>query len=120
MKVNCFHRTYSILSNIIADISFSSSLTLPSIYSLALVDNSFQSNSNANNLEKKQRAFDKTISEWQARIYDLQSDLENAQKETRSYSAELFRVKAQLEEVHDVSEALRRENKNLAGMAMQI
>lgn len=75
----------------------------------------FQANANANNLEKKQRAFDKTVAEWQAKYNDLQVELENAQKEARGYSAELFRVKAQLEEAHDTAEALRRENKNLAG-----
>lgn len=74
-----------------------------------------QSNANANNLEKKQRAFDKTITEWQAKCNDLQMELENAQKEARGYSAELFRVKAQVEESNDSVEALRRENKNLAG-----
>lgn len=42
-------------------------------------------------------------------------ELENAQKEARGYSAELFRVKAQVEEAQDSVEALRRENKNLAG-----
>ena len=51
---------------------------------------------------------------------DLQSELENAQKEARGYSAELFRVKAQLEEAHDTVEALRRENKNLAGEAYSV
>lgn len=78
-------------------------------------DDFFQANANSNNLEKKQRAFDKTIAEWQAKCNDLQSELENAQKEARGYSAELFRVKAQLEEANDTAEALRRENKNLAG-----
>jgi predicted nuclease with TOPRIM domain len=42
--------------------------------------------------------------------------LEVSQKEARSYSAELFRVKAQVEEGQDSVDALRRENKNLAGM----
>jgi septal ring factor EnvC (AmiA/AmiB activator) len=74
-----------------------------------------QANANANSLEKKQRAFDKTIQEWQSKVADLQSELENAQKEARSYSAELFRCKAQYEESQDSVEALRRENKNLAG-----
>ena len=74
-----------------------------------------QSNANANQLEKKQRAFDKTIAEWQAKVNDLQSELEQAQKEARSYSAEIFRLKAQVEESHDQVESLRRENKNLAG-----
>ena len=76
---------------------------------------SLQANANANSLEKKQRAFDKTIQEWQSKVADLQSELENAQKEARSYSAELFRCKAQYEESQDSVEALRRENKNLAG-----
>ena len=48
---------------------------------------------------------------------DLQSEFENSQKEARGYSAELFRVKAQVEEAHDSMDALRRENKNLAGEA---
>ena len=74
-----------------------------------------QANANANALEKKQRVFDKTIQEWQSKVADLQSELENAQKEARSYSAELFRCKAQYEESQDSVEALRRENKNLAG-----
>lgn len=75
----------------------------------------FQSTAHANNLEKKQRNFDKVVSEWQHKCNDLQAELENAQKEARSYSAELFRVRAQCEEVGDTVESLRRENKNLAG-----
>jgi len=75
-----------------------------------------RSNANANNLEKKQRNFDKTLAEWAARVKDLQAELENAQKESRSYSAELYRTKAQFEESNDTIESLKRENKNLAGM----
>jgi hypothetical protein len=75
-----------------------------------------RANANANNLEKKQRGFDKTIAEWEARVRDLQTELENAQKEARSYSAELYRTKAQAEEANDTIDSLKRENKNLAGM----
>lgn len=70
-------------------------------------------------MEKKQRGFDKTVAEWKSKVNDLQLELEAAQKEARSYSAELFRVKAQVEESQDSVEALRRENKNLAGMYMR-
>lgn len=70
-------------------------------------------------MEKKQRGFDKTVAEWKSKVNDLQLELEAAQKEARSYSAELFRVKAQVEESQDSVEALRRENKNLAGTYMR-
>jgi chromosome segregation ATPase len=68
-----------------------------------------------NTLEKKQRVFDKTVQEWQGKCNDMQRELENSQKESRGYSAELFRTKAQFEESGDAIESLRRENKNLAG-----
>lgn len=74
-----------------------------------------QANANSNQLEKKQRAFDKTTGEWQAKVNSLQSELETAQKESRGYSAELYRIKASVEEYQDSVGALRRENKNLAG-----
>lgn len=74
-----------------------------------------RSSANANNLEKKQRAFDRTIGEWQSRVKDLQTELENAQKEARSYSAELYRTRAQWEESNSTIESLKRENKNLSG-----
>ena len=45
---------------------------------------------------------------------DLQVELENSQKESRGYAAELFRAKAQNDELADLVESLRRENKNLA------
>lgn len=70
-------------------------------------------------MEKRQRGFDKTIQEWKDKVSELQVELEGAQKEARSYSAELFRVKAQVEESQDSIEALRRENKNLAGTNLQ-
>uniref|UniRef100_A0A1I8HF45 Paramyosin n=1 Tax=Macrostomum lignano TaxID=282301 RepID=A0A1I8HF45_9PLAT len=41
-------------------------------------------------------------------------DLESTQRESRGYSAEIFKLKAQLEEARDQTEAVRRENKSLA------
>ena len=76
---------------------------------------STQSTSNANNLEKKQRAFDKTVQEWKTKVKDLEIEIDRSHKETRNYSTELYRVKAQLEEAQDGTESLRRENKNLSG-----
>ncbi|KAH3748233.1 hypothetical protein DPMN_182671 [Dreissena polymorpha] len=66
-------------------------------------------------LEKRNKSFDKVIADWQLKVRSLQSELENAQKESRSYSAELFRVKTQYEEVIVTVDSLRRENSNLSG-----
>ncbi|KAH3707418.1 hypothetical protein DPMN_066824 [Dreissena polymorpha] len=65
-------------------------------------------------LEKRNHSFDKVIADWQLKVRSLQSELENAQKESRSYSAELFRVKTQYEEVIVTVDSLRRENSNLS------
>ncbi|KAL4239976.1 hypothetical protein ACF0H5_000772 [Mactra antiquata] len=73
-----------------------------------------RANATVNQLEKRNRSFDKTIAEWQAKVRSVQSEFENAQKESRSYSAELYRIKIQFEESGDTNEALKRENKNLA------
>ena len=74
-----------------------------------------RSSANANNLEKKQRVFDRTIGEWHSKVKDLQVELENAQKEARSYSAELYRTRSQWEESISTIESVKRENKNLSG-----
>ena len=42
-------------------------------------------------------------------------ELENAQKESRSYSAELYRTRSQWEESLSTIETVKRENKNLSG-----
>jgi len=65
--------------------------------------------------EKRQRQFDKLVEEWKRKVADLQIELENAQKESRSNAADSYKSKAQLEEVQETIEALRRENKNLSG-----
>jgi chromosome segregation ATPase len=64
--------------------------------------------------EKRQRQFDKLVDEWKKKVTDLQSELDNSQKESRVNAAEAYKYKAQLDETQEVIEALRRENKNLS------
>lgn len=66
-------------------------------------------------MEKRQRAFDKTVHEWESKVAGLNADLDVSQAESRNFSAELFRVRAQFEESNDVIASVRRENKNLSG-----
>merc|ERR1711887_521068 len=63
--------------------------------------------------EKKQRNFDKIISEWKIKIDDLALEYDNSQKEVRSFSTELFRIKACYEENLAAFDSVKRENKNL-------
>ena len=74
-----------------------------------------QANALASALEKKQKSFDKVIAEWKAKVDDLAAELDASQKECRNYSTELFKMKAAYEEGQEGLEAIRRENKNLAG-----
>jgi len=55
------------------------------------------------------------IADWQLKVNSLKVELENSQKESRSYSAELFRVKNSYEELNSTVDSLRRENGNLSG-----
>ena len=74
-----------------------------------------QTTSIANQAEKRQRSFDKVIDEWKRKVADLQSELDKSQKEFRTTAADVYRLKAALEESNDTTEAVRRENKNLTG-----
>jgi len=65
--------------------------------------------------EKRQRQFDRLVDEWKRKVVDLQTELDNSQKESRSNAAESYKYKAQLDENREVIDALRRENKNLSG-----
>ena len=73
-----------------------------------------RANSNASTIEKKQKQFDKLIGDWKQKCEDITAELDISQKEARSFSTELFKMKSQYAESQEVSEALRRENKNLA------
>lgn len=74
----------------------------------------------ANQAEKRQRAFDKTIDEWKRKVADVQSELERSNAEGRGNAAEVYKLRAQMDETGDTIEALRRENKNLSGIFMSI
>ena len=76
---------------------------------------SVQTTSVANQAEKRQRSFDKVIEEWKRKVADLQGELERSQRESRSHAAEVYKLRAQLDETHETIEAVRRENKNLTG-----
>jgi len=70
--------------------------------------------------EKRGRAFDKTIDEWKRKVADLQSDMENSQRESRTNAAEVYRLRTLMEEQNDSMETLRRENKNLSGYTQNV
>ncbi|XP_043540483.1 myosin heavy chain, skeletal muscle-like, partial [Chiloscyllium plagiosum] len=55
------------------------------------------------------------LSEWKQKYEEAQSELEAAQKEARSLSTELFKLKNAYEESLDHLETLKRENKILQG-----
>nr|XP_019956885.1 PREDICTED: myosin-1-like [Paralichthys olivaceus] len=72
-----------------------------------------RSNAAAAVLDKKQRNFDKVLSEWKQKYEESQCELESSQKEARSLSTELFKLKNSYEESIDHLETMKRENKNL-------
>jgi predicted nuclease with TOPRIM domain len=55
------------------------------------------------------------LSEWRQKYEECQSELESSQKESRSLSTELFKLKNSYEEAIDHLETLKRESKNLQG-----
>lgn len=76
-----------------------------------------QSNAAAAALDKKQRAFDKLAAEWNQKNEELQLELDNSQRESRSYMTELYKLKTAYEESQDQMETVRRDNKTLTGTA---
>merc|ERR1711931_368976 len=67
-----------------------------------------------NAMEKKARQFDKIVAEWKSKVDSLSMDLDNAQKDCRIASAELFRVKNAYEESILQLDEVRKENKSLS------
>lgn len=53
------------------------------------------------------------LAEWKQKYEESQAELEGSQKEARSLSTELFKMKNSYEEALDHLETLKRENKNL-------
>merc|ERR550539_691532 len=67
-----------------------------------------------NSMEKKAKQFDKIVGEWKVKVDRLSFDLDNAQKETRNASSDLFKVKSAYEESVTQLDEVRRENKTLS------
>lgn len=73
-----------------------------------------RANTCATSMEKKQKQFDKLIADWRQKCEDITMELEVSQRESRLLSAEMFKLRAQYEESLELTESVRRENKNLA------
>ena len=67
-----------------------------------------------NSMEKKAKQFDRIVGEWKVKVDSIGMDLDNAQKETRNASSELFRVKSAYEESVLQLDEVRRKNKTLS------
>merc|ERR1711971_27677 len=67
-----------------------------------------------NAMEKKAKQFDRIVGEWKQKVDGTIMDLDNAQKETRNASSDLFRVKSAYEEAVLQLGEVRRENKTLS------
>merc|ERR1719370_1804672 len=65
-------------------------------------------------LQKRSRNFEKVIAEWKMKTDDLSHDCDAAQLESRTYSGELFKAKAQYDESLEHLDVIRRENKGLS------
>lgn len=55
------------------------------------------------------------LAEWKQKFEESQTELESSQKESRSLSTELFKLKNAYEESLEHLETFKRENKNLQG-----
>merc|ERR1711892_120956 len=65
-------------------------------------------------MEKKAKQCDRIVGEWKVKVDGIGKDLDEAQKETRNISSELFRVKNAYDESVLQLEEVRRENKALS------
>ena len=64
-------------------------------------------------MEKKAKQFDRIVGEWKGKVDSLGLDLDNAQKETRNASSDLFKIKNAYDEAIVQLDEVRRENKML-------
>ncbi|XP_015250028.1 PREDICTED: myosin-7B-like [Cyprinodon variegatus] len=71
-------------------------------------------------LDKKQRTFDKLLSDWKMKFEESQMELETSQRDSRSLSTELFKLKSSYEEALDHLETVKRENKNLQDEILEL
>uniref|UniRef100_A0A0N5BY94 Myosin head n=1 Tax=Strongyloides papillosus TaxID=174720 RepID=A0A0N5BY94_STREA len=65
-------------------------------------------------LEKKHGGFDKIIDEWKRQVDDLSMDIEKANNESRSATAETYALQSTSTQLSEQIDELRRENKVLA------
>merc|ERR1711884_747682 len=64
--------------------------------------------------EKRGKNFDKVLGEWQSKAADVSAEVAASQDEGRTYTSELFRLKAAQDEALEQLDIVKRENKNLA------
>ena len=55
------------------------------------------------------------LSEWKLKYEEAQAELDGSQKESRSLSTEVFKIKNSYNEALEHLEVLKRENENLQG-----
>ena len=65
-------------------------------------------------MEKKAKQFDRMVGDWKIKVDGLTKDLNSAQNETRTVSAELFKHKNAYDEACLQLDEVRRENKSLS------
>ena len=65
-------------------------------------------------MEKKAKQFDRIVGDWKIKVDGLAKDLDTAQNEARTVSAELFKHKNAYDEASLQLEEVRRENKSLS------
>ncbi len=65
----------------------------------------------AKQLEQKQKSFDKIIDEWKIKLGDLNVELEAAQRDNRNLATDSFRLKNSQDEMAEILEGLKRENR---------
>uniref|UniRef100_A0A0N4ZXJ8 Myosin motor domain-containing protein n=1 Tax=Parastrongyloides trichosuri TaxID=131310 RepID=A0A0N4ZXJ8_PARTI len=73
-----------------------------------------------NQLEKKQRAFDKICDEWRKRVDDLQNELDAAQRTARIHVTEAHKLRTQQDSLIEQAEGIKRENKALSLEAREL
>merc|ERR1719392_284624 len=66
-------------------------------------------------MEKRAKQYDRVVGEWKMKVDSLSRDLDEAQKDTRNVSSDLFKIKNAYDESIMQLEEVRRENKVLSG-----
>jgi len=67
----------------------------------------------ATTFDKKQKALDRTISEWKSKLDELQAELDASHKDARAHQAEAYRLKSENTAYSETIEMQKREITNL-------